>query len=187
MRDCQLLELFFWLYLTSSYYSSCRFRSLKLFPLGQQRRLIIRVVDSGPSNYFLWANSAVLLFELWTLIPRVISFWPAAPRFYSNSKSRFHGSLLSGLQHPYVLQGLQYLFIVRGCFHSPPSLCIWAISVITMTKYGHQFPNFFLFGASSASVSIRVRILVPRNPVSCLYLFLFTRILVAIYRFGCRM
>jgi hypothetical protein len=51
-----------------SFHSSCGFRSLELFPLGQQRRLMIRVVDSGPSNYFPWASSAVLSFELWILI-----------------------------------------------------------------------------------------------------------------------
>jgi hypothetical protein len=32
-------------------------------------RLAIRVVDFDPSNYSLWASSAVLLFELWILIP----------------------------------------------------------------------------------------------------------------------
>jgi hypothetical protein len=56
-----------------------------------------------------------------------------------------------------------------------------------MTSYGHQSPDFLLFRATSALASIRVEILAPRNPVSCLYLFLFTRIPVAIYQFGCRM
>jgi hypothetical protein len=46
--------------------------------------LIIRVVDSAPSNYFLWASSAVLLFELWILLPQIISFGPAAPFYYSS-------------------------------------------------------------------------------------------------------
>jgi hypothetical protein len=32
-------------------------------------RLAIRVVDFDPSNYSLWARSAVLLFELWIPIP----------------------------------------------------------------------------------------------------------------------
>jgi hypothetical protein len=144
-----------------SYYLSCGFRSLKLLPLGQQRCLIIRVVDSGPSNYFLWASSVVLLFELWTLIPRVISFRPAAPWFYSSSKPRFHGSLLSGLQHPYERQGLQYLFIVWGHFHSPPRLCIRAINALIVTNNGHQFPDFLLLGASRASASMREEILAP--------------------------
>jgi hypothetical protein len=50
LHDCQLLEGLFWLYSMPSYRSSCGFRSLELFPLGQQHRLIIQVVDSDPSN-----------------------------------------------------------------------------------------------------------------------------------------
>jgi hypothetical protein len=46
-----------------SYYSSCGFRSLELFPLGQQRRLIIWVVDFCSSNQFFSASSADLLFK----------------------------------------------------------------------------------------------------------------------------
>jgi hypothetical protein len=37
----------------------------ELFSLSHQHRLTIRVVDLDPSNYFLWAGNAVLLFELW--------------------------------------------------------------------------------------------------------------------------
>jgi hypothetical protein len=83
---------------------------------------------------------------LWILVPRVISFWPAAPLYYSNSGFEFHGSLLSGLQHLYMLQGLQCHFIIRGCFHSPPSLFVQAISAIIMTNNGHQSLDFLLLG-----------------------------------------
>jgi hypothetical protein len=79
------------------------------------------------------------------------------------------------------------LHCLRGFFCSPPSSFIQAISAIIMTNYGHQSPNSLSFKASSASASIRVKILAPRNPILHLYLSLFTRILVAIYRFGCRM
>jgi hypothetical protein len=144
-------------------------------------------VDFYPSNHFLWARSAVLLFELWILVPQISSFRPAAPLFYSNSEFQFHGSLLSRLQHLYILQGLQCHFIVRGCFHDPPSSFVRAISAIILTNYGHQSSDFLLFGASSASASIRVEFLAPQNPFPRLYLSPFTRILVAIYRFGCRM
>jgi hypothetical protein len=131
-----------------SYYLSCGFCSLKLFPLGQQRRFTIRVVDFAPSSYLLWASSAVLLFKLWTPVPRIISFRPAAPLSYSSSRFQSHGSFLSGLQHTPVLPGLQYLFsIIQGHFHSLPRLCIRAISAITMTNYGHQSPDFLSFGA----------------------------------------
>jgi hypothetical protein len=52
--------------------------------MGQQRRLAIRVVDSDPSNYSLWASSAVLLFELWIPILRIILYGPAAPSCHSS-------------------------------------------------------------------------------------------------------
>jgi hypothetical protein len=67
-----------------------------------QCHLTIRVVDSVPSNYFpaaapsyysscgsrcFRASSAVLLFKLWTPIPRIISFRPTAPLSYSSNKS----------------------------------------------------------------------------------------------------
>jgi hypothetical protein len=142
------------------------FDSSNYSPLGQQRRLIIRVVDFDPSNHF---------------------FWPAVPLYYSNDGFQSHVLFLSGLQHLYMLQGLQCHFIIRGRFHSPPSLFVQAISAIIVTNNGHQFPDFLLLGASRASASMRVEILAPQNPVPRLYLFLFTRILVAIYQFGCRM
>jgi hypothetical protein len=41
LHGCQLLEGLFWLYSVSSYHSSGGFQSLELFPLGQQRRVII--------------------------------------------------------------------------------------------------------------------------------------------------
>jgi hypothetical protein len=49
-----------------------------------RHRLIIRVGDSGPLNYFLRASSTVLLFGLWILVPRIISFRPAAPSYCSS-------------------------------------------------------------------------------------------------------
>jgi hypothetical protein len=67
-----------------SHYSSWGFCSLKLFPLGQQHRFTVRVVDSVPLNYFLWASSAVLLFEWWIMFPRIISFGLAVPFYYSS-------------------------------------------------------------------------------------------------------
>jgi hypothetical protein len=164
-------------------------------------------VDLDPSNYFFQASNTVLLFELWISIPRIISFGPAASSCYSSCGPRSLKSFLFGQQrhfltqvinldfmdhffwnyHIHVLQDLQYPFIDRGRFHSPPSLCTWAISAINLINYGHQSPDFPLFGANRASASIRVEILAPQNPVSRLCSFLFTRILVAIYQFGCRM
>jgi hypothetical protein len=104
-----------------------------------------------------------LLFELWISVPQISSFRPAAPLYYLNSEFRFHDHFFRDYN---ISQ---------------------AISAIIMTNYGHQFPDSLSFRASSASASIRVEIFAPQNPFSHLYLFLFTRILVAIYRFRCRM
>jgi hypothetical protein len=123
-------------------------------------------VDLNPSNYSFRASSAILLFELWISIPRIISFGPAAPSSCSSDKSWLHESLPLGTPHPYALQGLWYPF-----------------SAIIMINYGQQSPDFPSSGAIRASASVWVEILAPQNPCS----FLFTRILVAIYQFGCRM
>jgi hypothetical protein len=69
-------------------------------------RLIIRVVVSDHSNYYHWASSAVLSFELWTPIPRILSFQSAVPLAYSSIGFWSHGSLLLGLHHIPVLRGL---------------------------------------------------------------------------------
>jgi hypothetical protein len=102
--------------------------------------LIIRVVDSDPSNYYPRASSVVLSFELWTPIPRILSFWPAAPLAYSSSGFRSHGSPFYNIYLCYeVCRTFGLLF--EGVCHNLPSLCIEAISAITMTCYGHQSPD----------------------------------------------
>jgi hypothetical protein len=65
----------------------------ELFPLGQQLHLTIRSMDLDPSNYFLRASSAVLLFELWVplgqqrrLIIRVVDSGPSN-HFFSTSSA----------------------------------------------------------------------------------------------------
>jgi hypothetical protein len=78
------------------YYSSCGFRSLELFLLGQQRRFIIGVVDFDCLNCPFWASSAVLLSKLWILVPQIISFGPAAPSYYPSCGFRSLESFLFG-------------------------------------------------------------------------------------------
>jgi hypothetical protein len=66
--------------------------------MGQQRRLAIRVVDSDPLKYSLWASSVVLLFELWIPIPRIILYGLAALSYHSSRGLRSLEILLFGLQ-----------------------------------------------------------------------------------------
>jgi hypothetical protein len=161
---------FFW---ASSAYIlfECGLRSLKSLLSGQLRLFIIRVRASvpqivsfgpaaplyylsagfGPSNCFLLANSASLLFEFgfWSLelflsgqqrlyiirvrasVPRIASFGPATPLYYLSA--RFGPSNL-------LLSGQQRLYIIR----------VWA-SVPRIASLDQQ--RLFI---------IRVRVLVPR-------------------------
>jgi hypothetical protein len=52
-----------------------------------QRHLAIRVVDLNQLSYFFQASSAILIFELWILIPQIIPFRLAAPSCYSSCGS----------------------------------------------------------------------------------------------------
>jgi hypothetical protein len=66
--------------------------------LGQQRRFAIRFVDFDPSNYFSWASSVVLPFELWISIPPIISLGPAASSCHLSHGFWSLEFLLFGLQ-----------------------------------------------------------------------------------------
>jgi hypothetical protein len=123
LHDYKPLEGYFWIYSMPSYHSSCELRSLKLSPLGQQCHLIIRVVDSDPSKCRPWASSTVLSFELWTPIPRILSFRPASPLAHSSSGFRSHGSPFYNIPLCYeVCRTFGLLF--EGVSHNLPSLCI---------------------------------------------------------------
>jgi hypothetical protein len=102
--------------------------------------LIIRFVDSDPSNYYPRSSNVVLSFELWTPIRQILYFRPAAPLAYSSSGFRSHGSPFYNISLCYeVCTTFGLLF--KGVCHNLPSLCIQAISTITMTCYGHQSPD----------------------------------------------
>jgi hypothetical protein len=87
LHDCQLLEGLFWLY----WY-----------------HLVIRVVDSDPLNYFLWSSSAILSFELWTPIPRIITLGPAAPSYHSSCGFRSLGFFLFGQQRHWLIRVMDF-------------------------------------------------------------------------------
>jgi hypothetical protein len=65
-------------------------------------RLVIPVVDSDPSNYFFGASCAVLSFELWTPIPRIISLGLAAMSYHLSCGCHSLESFLFGQQHRWV-------------------------------------------------------------------------------------
>jgi hypothetical protein len=126
-----------------------------------RHHLIIRVVDSDPSNYYLWASSVVRSFKLWTLIPRFITFGPVVSSYHSSCGLRSFELFLFGQQHHWFIRvvdsGLTgHLFATYPCTarfagpsvcysrvfcHDLPNLCTQAISAITMTCYGHQSPD----------------------------------------------
>jgi hypothetical protein len=130
------------------YCSSCGFCSLELFPLGQQRRLIIRMVDYVPSNYFLWASSAVLLFELWIMFPRIISFGPAAPSYYSSCGLRSLESFLFGQQRCYPIQVVDSDFMDHFFRDYNIPLCCKVCSTLSLIEGVFITHQVYAFGPS---------------------------------------
>jgi hypothetical protein len=150
-----------------SCHSSCGFRSLELFSIGQQRHPVIRVVGFNPSNLFFSADSADNLSEWWIPVSWITSFeimpYPCAMRHVAHL-----------VHYSRTLFTTQQIYIFRPS--APLRRPAMGFSPQIFFDSGPAAPQF-RFGWKS------------HLPESCLTLVLtlVTRILVAIYQFGCRM
>jgi hypothetical protein len=136
LGDRQIFEGIFWFWSAPSCHSRCGFRSFELFLVGQQPRLFIRDVDSDPSNYSLWASSAVLLFEVWIPIIRIIPHGPAVPSCYSRCGLRSLGLFSMGQQRRLAIRVVDF---------DPSNYFPWASSAVPSFESWASVPRISSF------------------------------------------
>jgi hypothetical protein len=113
-----------------------------------RRRLIIQVVDFGPSNYFLWASSAVLLFELWISVPRIIFLGPTAPSYYLSCGLRSLESFLFGHQCRCPIQVVDSDFIDHFFWDYNIPICYKVCSTSSLFEGVFIAHQVYAFGPS---------------------------------------
>jgi hypothetical protein len=163
-------------------------------------------VDSDPSNCSPRASNAVLSFELWIPIPRIVPLGPAAPSYHSGWGLRSLKFFLFGQQRRWLIRVMDsdfmsHLFMTYPCAtrFAGPLVYYSRVFVIIYQVYasGHQRHYYDLLRASVPRFSLirGQQRLSPNSGGSLnssksyrtLMLTLVCPNLVAIYQFGCRM